>query len=159
MPDGNATSMSAPPLERVSLRLEGVPNPVPVVFRRTPAVSERQNPLPPAILLHGLGLNSYSWRYVQNLLGEDRATIAVDLLGFGWTGKPPEADYSLPGLARAVLALMDALGIKRTAMVGHSLGGGVALLAAGMQPERVERLVLIGSIGFPQPEPPFVKWP
>jgi pimeloyl-ACP methyl ester carboxylesterase len=62
-------------------------------------------------------------------------------------------------MAKAVLALMDALGIEKTALVGHSLGGGVALLAAVMAPERVERLALIGSIAYPQPEPPFVTLP
>ena len=142
--------------EHIPVHLPGANCPVPIAVRRTGSASDG---LPPALLLHGLGLSSYSWRFVQSLLKEDRATVAVDLLGFGRSGKPLGADYTLPGLARAVLALMDALGIERTALVGHSLGGGVALLSAVLQPERVERLALVGSVGYPQPEPPFVTWP
>jgi pimeloyl-ACP methyl ester carboxylesterase len=148
--------MSAPPVEYAAVRLPNVDASVKVAFRRAGPTDAST---PPALLLHGLGLTSYTWRFVQQRLEEGRPTLAVDLLGFGRTEKPPSADYSLPGIARAVLALMDALGIEKTALVGHSLGGGVALLAAGMAPGRVERLALVGSVGYPQPEPPFVTWP
>jgi pimeloyl-ACP methyl ester carboxylesterase len=150
--------MSALPLERIPIRLSGLKSPVEIAVRRN-GFSSSVSSRPPALLLHGLGLSSYSWRYVQQGLDDCRKTLAVDLLGFGRSGKPSGADYSLPGLARSVLALMDALEIERTALVGHSLGGGVALLAAAMQPERVESLALFGSVAYPQPEPPFVTIP
>ena len=154
--------MSAPPVETVPIRLPGFSAPVRIAVRPShPSALDPQHSAlaPPALLLHGLGLSSYSWRHVQAGLSGCRETMAVDLLGFGRGDKPKGADYTLPSLARAVLALMDALKIERTALAGHSLGGGVALLVAVMQPERVERLALIGSVAYPQPEPPFVTLP
>jgi pimeloyl-ACP methyl ester carboxylesterase len=150
--------MIVPPIEIVPIQLSGLQEPVEIAVRRF----RRDSPVegdPPALLLHGLGLSSYSWRFIQAGLSDCRDTVAVDLLGFGRSGKPPGADYTLPGMAQAVLALMDALKIQRTALVGHSLGGGVALLAAVMEPDRVESLALLGSVAYPQPEPPFVTLP
>jgi pimeloyl-ACP methyl ester carboxylesterase len=151
--------MSAPSIERISIPLPGLQAEAEIAIRRSESSSASAASRPPALLLHGLGLSSYSWRFIQQGLADCRATIAVDLLGFGRSGKPSRADYSLPGLARTILALMDALKIERTALAGHSLGGGVALLAAVMEPNRVESLALLGSVAYPQPEPPFVTLP
>ncbi len=71
--------------------------------------------------------------------------VALDLKGFGYSDRPADADYSPTGQARVVVELMDRLSIARAAVLGHSLGGAIALRLAAMAPERVERLILVGS--------------
>jgi pimeloyl-ACP methyl ester carboxylesterase len=151
------------PVQNIPIQLPGPSRPVGLAVRSSlPNLGQARfgaSGKPPVLLIHGLGLTSYSWRRVQSELSDVRETFSVDLLGFGRSSKPTDADYSLPGLARSVLALMDALGIERAPLIGHSLGGGIALLIALMAPERVERLVLIGSVAYPQPEPPLLTLP
>jgi pimeloyl-ACP methyl ester carboxylesterase len=75
------------------------------------------------------------------------AVYAPDLLGCGLSEKPA-TDYSIETLARGVVALMDALGVERASVIGHSLGGGVALMLHRLYPERVGRLALVSSGGL-----------
>ncbi len=98
------------------------------------------------VLLHGFGGSSWSWRKVIPSLAEDRHVVAIDLNGFGWTERPREPGaYTLDGQARLVLAVMDALGLDRVHLVGHSYGGGLALWIAANHPERLRSLVLVDS--------------
>lgn len=101
---------------------------------------------PAVILLHGFGGHTYSFRYTIPALAKTRRVIAVDLKGFGYSERPPESDYSQGAQARLVVALMDRLGVEKAALVGHSLGGGVAMRVAAGWPERVERLALAASV-------------
>ncbi len=79
-------------------------------------------------------------------LAEHRHIVAVDLSGFGWTERvaDPEA-YTLGAQERLLLGVLDALGIERADVAGHSYGGGVALWLAVRHPERVRSLVLVDS--------------
>lgn len=101
---------------------------------------------PPVVLLHGIGDSSATWEPIIPALARDHLVIAPDLLGHGHSDKP-RADYSVAGFANGVRDLLGVLGINRASLVGHSLGGGVAMQFAYQYPERTERLVLVGSGG------------
>jgi pimeloyl-ACP methyl ester carboxylesterase len=97
----------------------------------------------PVLLLHGLGATKGSFLPTVAALSGSFRTIAVDLPGFGDSFKPLGAPYHAPFFARAVVDLMDALGLGRADVVGNSMGGRVALEIGLRYPERVGRLVLL----------------
>ena len=99
------------------------------------------------VLIHGVTGSSTTWREVMPTLADRFTVIAPDLLGHGESAKP-RGDYSLGAFASGVRDLLVTLGIERATVVGHSLGGGVALQLAYQFPERVERLVLVNSGGL-----------
>lgn len=98
------------------------------------------------VLLHGWPDSCHSYSRVMPLISHRCRAIAPDLRGFGDSDKP-ETGYSIPDLAGDVVRLLDALGIERATVVGHSFGSFVARRVAEAYPGRVSRLVLIGS-GF-----------
>lgn len=102
---------------------------------------------PLLVLLHGIAGTSSTWDEVLPTLSRSHTVLAPDLLGHGQSGKP-QGDYSLGAYANAVRDLLEALGLKRATLVGHSLGGGVSLQFAYQFPERCERLVLVSSGGL-----------
>ncbi len=101
---------------------------------------------PTLLLIHGIGDCSDTWLQVMAKLAKDYTVIAPDLLGHGRSDKP-RADYSVAGYANAMRDLISVLDIDRVTIIGHSLGGGVALQFAYQYPERCERLVLVSSGG------------
>jgi pimeloyl-ACP methyl ester carboxylesterase len=101
---------------------------------------------PPLVLIHGIGDSSATWEQVIPALARRHLVIAPDLLGHGHSDKP-RADYSVAAYANGVRDLLGVLGVQRASLVGHSLGGGVAMQFAYQFPERTERLVLVGSGG------------
>jgi pimeloyl-ACP methyl ester carboxylesterase len=102
---------------------------------------------PPLLLLHGITSSSETWEDVLPGLAERHTVIAPDLIGHGASAKP-RADYSLGSFASAMRDLLVALGHERATVVGHSLGGGIAMQFSYQFPERVERLVLVSSGGL-----------
>ena len=102
---------------------------------------------PAVLLIHGITSSSRTWRTVMPALAEHHTVVAPDLLGHGRSAKP-RGDYSLGGYASGLRDLMVALEIPSATVVGHSLGGGVAMQFAYQFPERVERLVLVDSGGL-----------
>ncbi len=100
---------------------------------------------PPLVLIHGLGGRIYNFRYNIPVLSEYLRVVALDLKGFGYSERPVPSDYSLTAQARLVGELMDRLGIPRAAILGHSMGGAVALRLAVTCPQKVDRLILVGS--------------
>jgi len=100
---------------------------------------------PAVLLIHGLNGSTFSFRHLAPLLSAGFRVVALDLMGFGYSERPPHADYSLAAQARLVSGFLDALGIEKAAVLGHSLGGAVAMHLAVMFPERVEKLVLVSS--------------
>jgi len=100
---------------------------------------------PPLVLIHGLGGRTYNFRYNIPVLSERLRVVALDLKGFGYSERPAAGDYSLAAQARLVGELMDRLGISRAAVLGHSMGGAIALRLAVTCPEKVDRLILVGS--------------
>jgi pimeloyl-ACP methyl ester carboxylesterase len=101
---------------------------------------------PPLVLIHGIGDSSATWERLMPTLATRHLVIAPDLLGHGQSDKP-RADYSVAAYANGVRDLLGVLGIQRATLIGHSLGGGVAMQFAYQFPERTERLVLVGSGG------------
>ncbi len=102
---------------------------------------------PPLVLLHGITSSSATWDAVLTGLAERHTVIAPDLLGHGASAKP-HGDYSLGSFASGVRDLLLTLGHERATIVGHSLGGGVAMQFSYQFPERTERLVLVSSGGL-----------
>ncbi|ORV07856.1 alpha/beta fold hydrolase [Mycobacterium celatum] len=102
---------------------------------------------PVILLIHGIGDNSTTWEAVHARLAQRFTVIAVDLLGHGQSDKP-RADYSVAAYANGMRDLLSVLDIERVTVVGHSLGGGVAMQFAYQFPHLVERLVLVGAGGI-----------
>ena len=99
------------------------------------------------LLLHGIAGSSQTWRSLIALLSRKYRVVAPDLLGHGNSTKP-RADYSLGALSVLVRDILDELGIARATLVGHSLGGGIAMQFVYQHPEYVQRMVLIASGGL-----------
>jgi pimeloyl-ACP methyl ester carboxylesterase len=97
----------------------------------------------PLVLLHGLLDSSEGWNHLSKLPCE---RIAFDLPGFGHSDPP--ARGSLAGYAQDIAAGLELLGVERFNLVGHSLGGGIAVALAEMMPERVGAMVLLAPVGF-----------
>ena len=101
---------------------------------------------PALLLIHGIGDNSTTWNSVQANLAQQFTVIAPDLLGHGQSDKP-RADYSVAAYANGMRDLLSVLDIERVTIVGHSLGGGVAMQFAYQFPHLVDRLILVSSGG------------
>jgi pimeloyl-ACP methyl ester carboxylesterase len=102
---------------------------------------------PPVVLIHGVAGRAAQWDQTAQLLAESHTVIAPDLLGHGDSAKP-RGDYSLGAHASGIRDLLVGLSIERASIVGHSLGGGIAMQFAYQFPERCERLVLVSSGGL-----------
>jgi non-heme chloroperoxidase len=96
------------------------------------------------IFLHGWPDSWFSFSRVLPLLPAQIRALALDLRGFGDSDRPP-AGYTIPEMAGDVIAFLDALGVERATLVGHSFGSFVARQAAIAQPDRIDKLVLIGT--------------
>ncbi|MDT5036159.1 MAG: hypothetical protein QOE03_1344, partial [Micromonosporaceae bacterium] len=101
---------------------------------------------PALLFIHGIGDSSQTWGDILPALARDHTIVAPDLLGHGASDKP-RADYSLAAYACGMRDLLSVLDIDRATVIGHSLGGGVAMQFAYQFPERCERLVLISTGG------------
>ena len=99
----------------------------------------------PVVLLHGIPTHSYVWRDVARIVSVSRRAIAPDLLGFGFSDKPDDADLSPMGQADVVGEMLDALGIESYALVGHDYGALVACELLAREPERVTQLVVTNT--------------
>jgi pimeloyl-ACP methyl ester carboxylesterase len=102
----------------------------------------------PVILIHGLGASAEIWSANIGALASCHRVYVPDLPGFGRTEKPEWMGYGPGAYSRFVLDFMTALGIGRASLVGHSLGGGVALRVILDDPGRVDRLILVSSAGL-----------
>jgi len=111
---------------------------------------------PLLVLLHGIASTADTWAPVATGLAASHTVLAPDLLGHGSSAKP-RGDYSLGAYASGVRDLITALGHERATVVGHSLGGGIAMQFAYQFPERVERLVLISSGGLGREVHPILR--
>ena len=111
----------------------------------------------PVLLIHGSGPGVSAWANWRLLLPElsrQARVIAPDMAGFGFSERPANHHYDMPGWVAQAVGLLDALGIERCDLVGNSFGGALALALAIAHPSRVRRLVLMGSVGVPFPITP-----
>lgn len=112
---------------------------------------------PPVVLVHGFAASLDTWAPVIPELAKHHRVIALDLKGFGWSGRP-KGDYSPAAQAELVWSLLDERGVDKTAMVAHSWGSSVALAMALSHPERVERIALYDAWVYEEQLPSFFVW-
>ncbi|HET9524982.1 MAG TPA: alpha/beta hydrolase [Pyrinomonadaceae bacterium] len=107
---------------------------------------------PVLVLIHGFASSTLVWSKVfLRLADAGFRVIAVDMVGFGYSGKPRNGEYTIAGQAGLLMGLLDRLNIKRATLVGSSYGGAVAATIALDYPRRVEKLVLIGTVNNNRP--------
>ena len=107
---------------------------------------------PALILIHGFASSTLVWSKVfLHLARSGYRVIAVDLLGYGYSAKPRNGEYTISGQARLLIRLLDHLGIPRAIFVGSSYGGAVAATCALDYPDRVEKLILVGPVNNNRP--------
>ena len=111
---------------------------------------------PPVVLIHGMVNSSRHWEGVAQRLADHYTVIAPDLIGHG-DSATPRGDYSLGAHAAFIRDLLSVIGVDRASIVGHSLGGGVAMQFFYQFPQRTERLVLVSSGGLGRDVSPLLR--
>jgi pimeloyl-ACP methyl ester carboxylesterase len=107
---------------------------------------------PALVLIHGFASSTLVWSKVFLRLAEaGYRVIALDMLGYGYSAKPKNGEYTIAGQAKLLTRLLDALEIPRAILVGSSYGGAVAATCALDYPDRVEKLILVGAVNNNQP--------
>ena len=107
---------------------------------------------PPLVLIHGFASSTLVWSSVFLKLADAGFRVIVpDLLGYGYSGKPRDGEYTIEAQARLMRGLLDALDLERVCLVGSSYGGAVAATCALDDPQRIERLVLVGAVSNNRP--------
>ncbi|MBY3060413.1 alpha/beta hydrolase, partial [Rhizobium leguminosarum] len=100
-------------------------------------------------LLHGIPTSRLLWRHVAPLLVERGCEVtAIDLLGYGQSDQPDNADLGIAAQARLIGTLLETIGWRDGALVGHDIGGGIAQLVAVDRPALLNRLVLVDTIAY-----------
>lgn len=115
-------------------------------------VGESKNGNTPVLLLHGSGpgVSAWAnWRGVLATLNDEFRLIAPDLAGFGYSEVPDGIKYSRERWLKQIVDFLDALKVDKVNLVGNSFGGSMALALAIHHPERVNKIVLMGSVGVP----------
>lgn len=105
---------------------------------------------PPVLLLHGWPTSSQLWRNIAPRLAGARRVVALDLPGFGGSDKPTDTAYSFDFFEAVLNDALRALNIERAALVVHDLGGPVGLYWAVRHPERVEKLIILNTLVYPE---------
>jgi len=108
----------------------------------------------PVVFIHGSGpgVTAYAnWRLVMPGLAPHYRTLAPDMVGFGYTERPDGITYNVQTWADQVIGFMDALSIQTASLVGNSFGGAIALRLVTQHPERVDKVILMGSMGVSFP--------
>jgi pimeloyl-ACP methyl ester carboxylesterase len=122
---------------------------------------EEEGEGPPVLLIHGFGASTYTWRGIAPELAQSHQVIAVDLKGFGQSDKPFDTRYSVFDQAELLEQLIVDRDLRDLTLVGHSFGGGVALVLALSDDERlrgrITKLVLLDTIAYPQDIPVFFR--
>ncbi len=107
---------------------------------------------PPLVLIHGFASSTLVWSNVfLGLAAAGFRVIALDMLGYGYSGKPRNGEYTIDGQARVLNQLLDRLRIRQASIVGSSYGGAVAATCALDYPDRVKKLVLVGTVNNNRP--------
>ncbi len=102
----------------------------------------------PIVFIHGFSSSLYTWRSCLEPISKQYRVFALDLKGFGFSGKPV-SQYTIDEYVDFVIHFMDALGLERATLCGNSMGGNIAWRAALKYPDRVEKLILVDAAGYP----------
>lgn len=116
-------------------------------------LNEENKTKEPWVFIHSIGSSIYSWRYQIEAFSPEQRVVALDLLGFGQSDKPVDADYSLDATAQRILAFLDQKQILKCKLVGCSLGGALCLWLKVLAPERFSQIVVISPAATPQVVP------
>lgn len=115
---------------------------------------------PPMLCVHGFGASTYTWHAVRDVLAAGHEVFEIDLKGFGESPKPRDGRYSVRDQAALVMAFLRERRLRQVALVGHSMGGGVALaVAADVQqndPDLLSSMILIDAASYRQSLPSFI---
>jgi pimeloyl-ACP methyl ester carboxylesterase len=120
-------------------------------------IEERGEGELPVVLLPGYLSSTDAWYGVMARLGQGTRVVAVDLPGAGYSDHPLDVPYTAPWFADRLAGLLDALGIQRAVVVGHSLGGSIAIHLAAQHAARVAGVALISPLVYVQPAPPGLR--
>lgn len=112
---------------------------------------------PPIVLIHGLSSWTGFWEYQIPALAKTHRVLALDLPGYGASGRP-DAPYTPPWYASVVASWMEGLGVPHAAVMGHSMGGQIAMTLALDHPERVDALILSAPAGIERFQPGHAAW-
>lgn len=108
---------------------------------------------PPIVLLHGWPTSSYLWRAAMPALAREACVLAVDLPGFGGSDKPTDRRYTFDFFDRALTGFFDKLEVDEVGLVGHDIGGPIAVHWALTHPGRMTRLALLNTLLYPDFDP------
>ncbi len=108
---------------------------------------------PPLVFLHGFADHAHAWQFVIADLVDDYFCIALDFRGFGDSGWNPQGVYLFAEYQLDVAGVVRSLGLERFPLIGHSMGGNIAVQYAAVFPEKVEKLVLVEGFGPPPRDP------
>jgi pimeloyl-ACP methyl ester carboxylesterase len=111
----------------------------------------------PVVLVHGFLAHSFVWDGVIALVAPRHDVIALDLLGCGASDLPADADLGLAAHAGRLLAFLDVLALPRVHLVGHGVGGAIALLAAVRAPWRVRTVTTVNAAGYGREDTPLMR--
>lgn len=103
---------------------------------------------PALVLVHGFMSSTFTFRKILPMLSKHFSVLAIDLPGFGQSEKSVSFVYSYENYAKLIIKCMDHFEINHAAIIGHSMGGQIALNVAKLAPDRVSKLVLLGSSGY-----------
>ncbi|MBY0385353.1 alpha/beta hydrolase [bacterium] len=107
----------------------------------------------PWVFIHSIGSSIYSWRYQIEAFSTEQRVVALDLLGFGQSDKPLNADYSLDASAQRILDFLDQKKIQHCKLIGCSLGGALCLWLKILAPERFSQILVISPAATPKVVP------
>ena len=124
-----------------------------VPFKVLRRASPRSAPRPTLLMMHGMGLNIATFHGLAGYLLPTHDLVLIDYSNLGVPHAWPPGGVSAKVMAESVWRVADALSLERASLVGNSLGGGLCLIAALMQPHRVEKLALANPACYPQPLP------
>ncbi|HEX2227526.1 MAG TPA: alpha/beta fold hydrolase, partial [Candidatus Binatia bacterium] len=115
----------------------------------------------PLLCIHGFGASSYSWQRILPQVAKKNHVVLLDLKGHGASPKPVDSAYSLRDQADLVAEFIKQHDLRDLTLVGHSMGGGIALLVSlgflNEAPGRISSLILIDTIAYPQKLPGFIR--
>ena len=112
----------------------------------------------PLILVHGFAGSTYTWRYLIPLLSDHYTVYAVDVLGFGLSDKPPDANYDMASHGQRLIDFMDALNLPSANLIGHSMGGVIIAYASLAAPARADTLVMVEPGFYMESTPAFLNY-
>lgn len=111
----------------------------------------------PVLLLHGVPFSHHVYRAVLQPLSARHRVLAVDIPGFGESGRPPAFAYDVVSYGDSMVALLERMGARPASVVGHGFGAAIALSMAVLHPGSVRRLVLVGGMVYPQRLPSWLR--